>query len=67
MDRFDEFSRRLDNIIDGARKNLNFVQKHKVKGMMKQEFYAGMLYAYKNIKEITKELRGYGSQDKETE
>ena len=53
---FDEFCRRLNNIIDGARSNLNFVMKHKVKDTMKPEFYAGQLYAYKNIKAIVKEL-----------
>jgi len=55
--KFLDFSLRLDRIIDGQRKNLNFVIKEKVKDGMKPEFYAGVLYAYRNIKSITKELR----------
>jgi len=56
-EKINDFFIRLDNIIDGMRKNLNFVLKYKTKDAWKPEFYAGVLYAYKNIKEISKELR----------
>ena len=56
-EKIDDFFIRLDRIIDGMRKNLNFVLKHKTKDALKPEFYAGVLYAYRNIKEISKELR----------
>lgn len=52
---FIDFSLRLDRIIDGMRQNVRFVQKNK--SPMKIGFYEGVLYAYKNIKTITKELR----------
>ena len=55
--KFMDFRRRLDNIIDGMRKNLNFVLKNKPKrNAVSPDFYQGVLYAYRNIKEITKEL-----------
>ena len=56
-DKFDEFADGIDRIIDAQRKSLAFVQHNRTHNCMTEEFYKGVVYAYLNIKAITKELR----------